>query len=52
MIHVGELIRWLKTLPDDSHLAIDEGGLTLECVEDISAYMEIGGLPDPADSDL
>ena len=43
-IDVNELIRWLRTLPDDADVAIDEGGLTLVEVEG-DAYMEVGGLP-------
>lgn len=42
---VKDIIRWLKTLPEDSCVGIDEEGLTLLCDEDPDAYYEIGGMP-------
>jgi hypothetical protein len=45
MLSTRELIRWLRTLPDDSRVYIDEGGLILKCLEDQEAYMELGGEP-------
>ncbi len=50
-IYKHDLIRWLNTLPEDAHVGIDEGGLTLECVEDVQAYMEVGGMPEDDDED-
>ncbi len=41
-----DIIRWLQTLPDDSHVGTDEGGNELVCEEDQSLYLEIGGLPE------
>lgn len=40
------LIAWLLNLPADSSVGIDEGGLTLACVERPEVYYEVGGLPD------
>lgn len=39
-----ELIRWLKSLPDDPNIGIDEDGLTLVCNDHRDLYFEIGGL--------
>lgn len=47
MIATEDLIRWLKTLPPDSGVGVDDGGLTLRCDKDIDAYYEVGGMPDP-----
>ena len=47
---VNELIRWLRTLPDNADVAIDEGGLTLVEVGG-DAYMEVGGIPRDDDED-
>lgn len=46
MIATTELIRWLRTLPKDSSVGIDDGGLTLRCPEEPEVYHEIGGLPE------
>lgn len=48
MIATKELIRWARTLKPDSHVAIDDGGLTLEEIdsktgERTGAYLEVGG---------
>jgi len=47
-----EIIRWLETLPENSLVGIDDGGLALREVGG-EAYYEIGGMPDeveePAD---
>lgn len=40
------LKKWAKTLENDALVAIDEGGLILRLVDDESAYLEIGGVPD------
>ena len=42
----NELIDWLMTLPIDADIAIDEGGLALEVVEDPDVRLEVGGNPD------
>lgn len=44
MISADELIAWLRTLPPDSSVSIDEGGLTLVCDKDPDAYLELGGV--------
>lgn len=44
MIPVKELIEWLKSLPEDSSVGVDEGGLILLCEEAPGAYFEIGGM--------
>lgn len=46
-----DLRRWLDTLPEDAQVGINGGGLTLECVEDPKAYLEVGGLPEDDDND-
>jgi hypothetical protein len=40
-----DIINWLASLPMDATVYIDEGGLTLRCVEDEEAYLEVGGEP-------
>lgn len=46
---VRELRDWLKPFYDDDRIAIDEGGLTLEMVEEhddvVDSSFEIGGWP-------
>lgn len=42
---VSTLIEWLKTLPQESKVYIDEDGMTLLCTED-PAYYELTGKPD------
>jgi hypothetical protein len=46
MISPKELTKWLKTIPQDATLGIDDGGLIL-CAEDENGeqlgYCEIGG---------
>ena len=49
MLRVAELQRWLGTLPKDSQVAVDEGGLTLVVVGDQGVYLELGGVPDDAE---
>lgn len=49
MITKTELQAWLRTIPDDADIGIDEGGLTLEAWtrrSPVRAYLEIGGTPD------
>jgi hypothetical protein len=50
MIGKAELLRWVKTLDDESCIGIDEGGLCLwEVGPDdkvTEAYIEIGGIPE------
>lgn len=45
MISTKDLIRWLKTLPENSEVGIDEGGIWILCDEDPDAYYEVGGMP-------
>jgi hypothetical protein len=49
MLTVAELQRWLGTVPEDSQIAVDEGGLTLVVVGDEGVYLEVGGVPDDAE---
>ena len=49
MIETKELIRWAQTLPEDSSVRIDAGGLSLVCDLDSAAYLEVGGEPDEED---
>lgn len=44
MMKVNEILEWMKALPEDSEVWIDDGGLTLEASN--GAYIEIGGEPD------
>jgi len=46
MMSVAEIKEWLETLPNDSEVGVDGGGLCLRVVglED-AAWLEIGGLP-------
>jgi hypothetical protein len=46
MIKAKELKQWLKAIPDDDFVAIDDGGLTLcHIFYKISpCYIEIGGI--------
>lgn len=46
MMPKKELERWLATLHAEDWIAIDEGGLTLVCVNDPEAYCEVGGIAD------
>lgn len=45
-IKVNDLIHWLNSLPIDSEVGIDEGGLTLQSVLDDKVYLEVGGIPE------
>lgn len=38
------LRQWLDMLPEGCSVGIDDGGLTLVCVEDPEIYYEIGGI--------
>ena len=42
-IAIEDLKRWLNTLPECGTVAIDEGGLTIVCLEEKDAYIEVGG---------
>jgi hypothetical protein len=46
MIDKLELVDWLNTLPEDSSIGVDSGGLALLCDKDSEAYLEIGGMPE------
>jgi len=46
-IAIEHLKRWLNTLPRGGTVSIDEGGLTIVCIEEEGAYIEVGG--DPGD---
>jgi hypothetical protein len=50
MMAAAELKRWLKTLPDDAEVGIDEGGLTLQA-NHAGAYLEVGGLVEDDDEE-
>ncbi len=62
MMSKAELLEWVNRLPDESSIAIGEGGLDLEARypdgdsehipgDDYDAYLEIGGWPLPEDID-
>ena len=38
-----ELQNWLSTIPDNSQVGIDEGGICIEMVDNSNIYLEIGG---------
>jgi hypothetical protein len=44
-----EVMKWLKTIPEDSGIAIDDGGLALVELDadndETDNYIEIGGIP-------
>lgn len=50
---VKDVIDWLRTLPADDAIYIDEGGLNLMSEMDPDAYLEVGGqaLEDEEDED-
>ncbi len=50
MIAVRELRDWLNSLDPGDVIGVDDGGLTL-CVVGTSAYIEVGGLPEPESCD-
>ena len=43
-----ELKEWINSLPSDTSIGIDEGGLTLQVEGNPDVYLEIGGLPEDA----
>lgn len=43
---ITELLAWLRSLPPDAEVGVDEGGLCLRVVDNEDQYCEIGGLPD------
>lgn len=47
MIPVTELIAWLQTLPADSQVGVDDGGLTLLCDRNPDTWFEVGGMVIP-----
>lgn len=55
MMRTKDLIEWLQTLPADSHVGIDDGGLALQAVSShglvMDAYIEVGGIPDNDESE-
>lgn len=46
----GEIRSWLDSISDDDEelISIDDGGLTLVCVNAPSIYIEVGGIPEDA----
>lgn len=50
-ITVKELGDWLTTLQDDDLVAIDDGGLVLQSVENPEVYIEIGGIPEEEETE-
>lgn len=44
MLPKKEILKWLKTLPNDAGVFVDEGGLTLKTKD--GAYLEVGGEPE------
>lgn len=54
MMTKTEVKDWLDSLPDDSDIAIDDGGLALVEVRDgkeTGAYCEVGGTPEDTEDD-
>jgi hypothetical protein len=53
MIAQPELLRWLKTIPSTSAVAVDDGGLNLVEIDkngkQTDAYWEVGGIPTDED---
>lgn len=47
MICVHELRTWLEQFTPDHQIGIDEGGLTLQSINDERIYLEVGGLLEP-----
>ncbi len=43
---VKEIREWLDTLNDDDLVGVDDGGLSLQVVDDPGSYCEIGGIPE------
>ena len=43
---VKDVVAWLSTLDPEDEVGVDEGGLTLQSVDQPEAYLEIGGLPE------
>lgn len=54
MTDTRALIKWLKTLPKNSWVGVDEGGLTLLALDEsgkqTKAYFEVGGVPEKDDA--
>ena len=50
MMAKSELLDWLGTIPEDSYIAVDDGGLTLIEIssqnEVTGTWLEIGGVPE------
>lgn len=47
-MEVQEIQRWLSTLPPDSGVGVDDGGLCLVSTSDPDVYCEVGGIPEPS----
>lgn len=43
---VKDVQEWLSTLDPEDEVGVDEGGLTLQSVNEEYARLEIGGLPE------
>lgn len=41
-----DILNWINTIPDNSEIGIDEGGLTLQVINDPEVYLEVGGIPE------
>ena len=46
MIDKKRLMEWLETLPEDSGISINDGGMELVCDLEPTAYLEVGGVPE------
>jgi len=42
----NDIIQWLNSLPVGTPVCIDEGGLSLQVVNDPDVYLEVGGQPE------
>jgi hypothetical protein len=45
-IDANSIIKWLNSLPINTSVGIDEGGLALQVVDHPDVYLEVGGLPE------
>jgi len=41
-----DLKKWINSIPDNSEIGIDDGGLTLQVVNHPEIYLEVGGIPE------
>lgn len=44
-IPAKDLIHWLNSLPLNANVGVDDGGLTLQVIDNPQTYIEVGGIP-------